>query len=235
KDTLIQYRSRPSDRINVYDLVCYKGPYNTIQYGKNPFSHLNNNVYKAEISHDQIEGISDLIISINLPEIKGYGKVNFNKYFAFALIKKFNITIGKNLIITTTGQELLKKYLIKCTEYEKNIFEKTMSNESSWLKYRYGRGPDFIIYEKKTIDIPLKFYFDESVPYSILRIPKGNTIIFDLELNSIKNVINYNQEFKDKSLDNILEVFNPFITMREYNTIEDLSTDKYYIQYEENI
>lgn len=233
REGLIQYSSRPTDRVNVYDLNCYKGPYNVVQYGKHSFIRVDDVNYKAHITHYQIEGISDLVLSLTLPEIKGHGKVSFNKYFGFGLIKKFSITLGKNLLISMSGAELLQKYLTKCKDYEKTVYEKLMFNDKMWLRYRYGKGMDNIIYEKTTINIPLKFYFDESIPYSILRIPKDNGITFNLELNKIKNVINYNKEFKDKSLDNISEIINPVLTLREYNTINDNMTDKYYTQYEE--
>lgn len=232
RDTLIQYKRKSQGRSNIYKIDNLNGSFNPVQNGKYIF-HQMDGKYRLEISHENIEGFSNILLDVNLPEIKGFGKVGYNYNFGFSLIKSFKIIINKVDIYNTNGQELLRFFKQKSPEYVKELYDNSMLNNDNWLDYRIGNGSDYVIYPAKVITIPLCLFFDENIPFGIFRVPKGSTITFELELLPITSVINYDITFKNKSLHNIYNVYSPYINLSIYNTINESITNRYIDQYQE--
>lgn len=234
RDILITYKNRSSDRQNIYKIQNLNGKYNPVQTGKFLLQNIDNK-FKLDISHDNIEGLSNFVVNFNLPEIKGYGTIGYNENFAFGLIKNVSIILDKKVVYSANGNDLLNMFNKNEKQYSKDIYNKLMLNIPNWLNYRKGNGSDFVIYPSQSVSVPLAFFFDSNLPFSILRNPKGSVISFELELNPIKSVINYNSEFKEKSLDNIVENYNPYLNVCTYNTISETISDRYIEQPQETV
>lgn len=233
KDNLIQYKTKYADRHNIYKINMTNGRYNPVQNNRYTFHDKNDRIYRVNINHDSIEGISNLSVNLTLPEIKGWGMVGFNEYFGFGLINKVSLLVNGTTIQSLSGSELLTAFQVYEKEHKKKVYDRLMMNDPSFRNYRRGYGSDYVIYPSTTIQVPISMFMDREVPFSCLRITKGSTITVELDLKPLKSVINYNKVFLEKSLDNIVENYSPILNISEYNTVSDTFGNRYIEQYEE--
>lgn len=234
-ESLIKFTGKNEN--NIYNVRYIEGNFNIVQKYKAYFTKTDGNVYTIKISHNKLEGLNNLNLVLTIPDIKGKGKINFNKYFGFGLIDDFQIIINKNSIITVTGKELLYNYLQYCNKNCESQYETLMGNNEDFLLYKQGKGKDFIIFNKTQIEIPLILFFDKDSPINILRTPPSSDIIFNLKLNNIQNVVNYDHKYLENGLDpNIIESnLDPILYIDEYNTCNSEISHKYFNQSEETI
>lgn len=238
KQELVPYTTKNGK--DIYHITFNYGQYNPVQDGYHYFTKTQNGgdndttKYVTEITHSLINGMSNLILSINLPEIKGCGTVSFNPYFGFGLIKELTMTIDNSIVSRMTGYTFLQEYLKYCNKNMgfKNVYEKWMGNDENRFKKKSVPNADLVIFEKKRIDIPLFMFFDNNLPFSTLRVFDNTSVKIELELKPLKSVLNYNTVFRDKSLESIDVLYEPKLKIKQYNTTGEGVCNRMYTQYE---
>lgn len=169
------------------------------------YPSFNNNIYSIKISDSRLQIINNPYITLTLPEIKGKGIVSYKKYYIYHLIKKFDIYyINKNtntklLFNSYDSEEVLMNIL--CNQFNKKYLNYTSGKNDEFCKEKEGYYSDCIIFPKRTVVISL-----ENIFKNITFFP-NTELVFEIELNNIKNIIYYNIEFENESLNNLIENF----------------------------
>jgi len=224
--TLLTYNNRKPNQSDVFNIHPIQGNFNPPQMLKIYPNNCDSNIYEFVVTDAALEGISNIGINLDIPEIKGIGGIRYPEDFIYKSIKKFDIFINNELILSKSGEELCWEYYNKnnnntYTEYIKG-------NNSQLCKFKYGKTEDDIIFDRTTIYAKLITAFDYAPPKSILRIPPSAQLKFIINMRHISEIMYYNKEFKQHSFKKIqLLSVNPCILLTAYNTLKEPIFNRY--------
>lgn len=215
KDILIKRINKdPNNGYNPYELPLKDYEINSPQIINLSQSCVRGNRYYFSLIDSRLDGIDSPCVGVKLPEIKGKGSVRFIDYPGLKLIKSFEINVNSKLVIKLNGIDIYSAYHSPNTFKDDSI----VGHREDYCNYKKGDHLDHTLFNSIDLFVPIFTQFDRSPPHTILRTPKNAKIEFVIELNSITDILSYDREFYNESLDMIRNL-TPEIKMsiRAYN------------------
>ncbi|WZD65419.1 rifampin resistance protein (VACV) [Bovine papular stomatitis virus] len=141
-----------------------------------------------EIRDKYISAINSLVLSIDLPEIKGMGKLCYVPYIGYKMIRHVAINSSSDTIWETSGEELFDSCMENDRVMELSGFSRELNDLST------GTSPNDVIKEAVTVHAYIKTPFDAERTFSTLKL-SDSKIVVAVTLNPISCVMVYDEAF----------------------------------------
>ncbi|AYC44773.1 rifampicin resistance protein [Moosepox virus GoldyGopher14] len=149
-----------------------------------------------EIRDQYITALSHLILSIELPEVKGIGRFGYVTYVGYKCIQQISISSSNGVIWESTGEDLFNS----CIDNETALINSGYSHELNDIST--GLTPNDTIKESTTVHVYIKTPFDVERTFSSLKLADSK-IVITVTFNPVSDIIirdstfNYESFIKD--------------------------------------
>ncbi|AIZ77326.1 putative rifampin resistance protein [Parapoxvirus red deer/HL953] len=141
-----------------------------------------------EVRDKYISAMNHLVLSIELPEIKGCGRVCYVPYVGYKLIQHISINSASDTIWETSGEELFDS----CLDNERVLELSGNSRELNDLST--GSSPNDVIKEAACVHAYIKTPFDADSTFSTLKLSDCKVTV-TVTLNPIACVLVHDEAF----------------------------------------
>lgn len=141
-----------------------------------------------EIRDKYISAMNNFVLSVDLPEIKGVGKMCYVPYIAYKLIRHVAVNSAADTIWETSGEELFDSCLDNERVMELSGFSRELNDLST------GSSPNDVIKEAACVHAYIKTPFDADKTFSTLKL-SDSKITVTITLNPVACVMVYDETF----------------------------------------
>nr|WNT71209.1 MAG: putative rifampicin resistance protein [Equine parapoxvirus]WNT71236.1 MAG: putative rifampicin resistance protein [Equine parapoxvirus] len=141
-----------------------------------------------EIRDKYISAINNLVLSVDLPEIKGPGKLCYVPHIAYKMIRHVAIHSASDTVWESSGEELFDSCVDNARVMELAGFSRELNDLST------GTSPNDVVKEAACVHAYVKTPFDAEKTFSTLKL-SDSKIVVTFTLNPVACVLVYDETF----------------------------------------